>query len=237
MISTFNRTNLRIPDIDLCLDDLLGMLHEEDCTEDNPVVNEAKEVFQQLPDIADIRGGYAICDDIERFPGSGEIRIENQLILCSRMICGFMAGAEYIAVFVCTAGKGFTDYSKKYTKEGEFLKAFIVDTLGSLVAEKSIEHIQAKMENEMALHGLKITNGYSPGYCNWPVDDQKKLFSLLPDNICDITLTPSCMMNPVKSVSGIIGIGKSVKKSPYACDICDNRTCVYRKVRNKNIQL
>ena len=37
-------------------------------------------------------------------------------------------------------------------------------------------------------------------------------------------------------VSGIIGIGRNVKKSSYSCDVCNNQTCIYRKVKNKNIQ-
>lgn len=211
-------------------DDLLEMLHEEDRSADNPVVCEVTEVFEQLSVISDIRGGYAIYDNIELYPKTGEIQIAGQTIKTSRKICQSMEGAEKIAIFICTAGQGFSDFSGKYNKEGDYLKGYIVDTMGSVVVEKSMDFIQSELEKQVQTEGMKITNRYSPGYCNWSVDYQKQLFSLLPPLACGITLSASCLMIPVKSVSGIIGIGRNVRKSSYSCDICNNPRCIYRKI-------
>lgn len=196
-MATFSYYSPTIRETGILPDDLLEMLHEEDRSPDNPVVCEVTDVFEQLPVISDIRGGYAIFEDIERFPETGEIRIAGQTIKTSRKICRLMEGAEKIAVFICTAGQGFSDYSGKYNKEGEYLKGYIVDTMGSLVAEKSMDFIQSELEKQVLPEGMKITNRYSPGYCNWPVDDQKQLFSLLPANACDISLSASCLMVPI----------------------------------------
>ena len=62
-------------------------------------------------------------------------------------------------------------------------------------------------------------------------DEQKQLFSLLPNTMDFISLTKSCLMLPIKSVSGIIGVGKEVRKTGYSCDICSNKACIYRKIR------
>jgi len=35
------------------------------------------------------------------------------------------------------------------------------------------------------------------------------------------------LMNPIKSVSGLIGIGRDVKYSPYQCNLCDSKNCIY----------
>jgi hypothetical protein len=40
-------------------------------------------------------------------------------------------------------------------------------------------------------------------------------------------------MQPVKSVSGIIGIGADVKFNPYTCRICEATHCLYRLNKNK----
>ncbi len=236
MKGTFTYYNPTIQEIDLQSEDIFDMLHEEDRSPDNPVVCEVMEVLEQVPQISKIQGGYIVFEDIERFAETGEIRIAGQTIKTSRKVCRFMEGAEKIAVFICTAGQGFTDYSNEYNKEGEYLKGYITDTMGSVVVEKAMDYIQSELEKIVEKEGLKITNRYSPGYCNWPVEDQKLLFSLLPDQVCDITLSSSCLMTPIKSVSGIIGIGRNVKKSSYSCDVCNNQTCIYRKVKNKNIQ-
>ena len=218
------------------LDDLLDMLHEDDRSLENPVVGEAMEVFKVLPLMADIRGGYAVFEDVVRHQKAGELRVGGQLLRTSRKICRLMEGADRMAVFVCTAGQGFSDYAKRYQQEGEYLKSYLADTLGSLVAERAMDFIQAQLEQTVRQEGLAITNRYSPGYCNWPVDDQRQLFSLLPPGVCGISLTASCLMTPIKSVSGIIGIGRQARKSDYGCDLCNNRTCIYRRVRNKKLQ-
>jgi hypothetical protein len=93
--------------------------------------------------------------------------------------------------------------------------------------------MQDNLEKSAAESGLKITNRYSPGYCGWSVGEQHNLFSLIPYNYCGIRLTESALMDPVKSVSGIIGIGANVKSNPYTCKMCDMKDCIYRKVKER----
>ncbi|KAB2838638.1 MAG: hypothetical protein F9K45_11080, partial [Melioribacteraceae bacterium] len=88
------------------------------------------------------------------------------------------------------------------------------------------EHIKEKMLR----NNLKTTNRYSPGYCNWKVNEQHLLFSLLPKNFCGIKLTDSALMLPIKSISGIIGIGEKVKYSEYSCNECNIKDCTYRTI-------
>ena len=78
----------------------------------------------------------------------------------------------------------------------------------------------------------KTTNRYSPGYCGWNVSDQQKLFALLPKNFCGVSLNENSMMLPVKSISAVIGIGKTVEKKDYQCSICDVEFC-YKRDRNE----
>jgi hypothetical protein len=40
-------------------------------------------------------------------------------------------------------------------------------------------------------------------------------------------------MDPVKSISGIIGIGENVKNNPYTCRLCNQNDCVYRGIRER----
>ena len=233
--SSFIHYNPDIDEINIKPDDVLNIIHGDDRSPEDPVVQEVTEVFCRLRDIAMISGGYAVFDNIEILSREGIIKINNQEIRPHTKISGYMKDAEKIAVFICTAGQGFSEYSKRYNSEGDYLKGYVVDTFGSIIVEKAIGYIQERLEKQAQEKGMSITNRYSPGYCNWQVNEQKKIFSLLPENKCNISLSESCLMSPIKSVSGIIGIGKNVKKNKYACDICDNATCVYRKVKSKNI--
>jgi cobalamin-dependent methionine synthase I len=47
----------------------------------------------------------------------------------------------------------------------------------------------------------------SPGYGDWPIADQEKIFAVLdPDKNIGVKLTDSHIMIPEKSTSGIMGI-------------------------------
>lgn len=223
-----------ISELEINPEEVFDILQQQDRSPDNPVVSETAEVFKMLPEIIDIRGGYAVFDDIEIFRKEGKIQINNVILSPHKKITGYVKDAEKIAVFISTAGEGFTRLTELYNREGEYLKSYIVDVFGSLIAEKTIDYIQKNLEKEMLESGLHISNRYSPGYCNWEVNDQRQLFDVLPDNECNILLTDSCLMLPIKSVSGIIGIGANVTKKRYACDICENKTCVYRKTKKSS---
>jgi hypothetical protein len=122
-------------------------------------------------------------------------------------------------------------------KEGELLEGYVFDVFGSLIVEEGMDRIQSFLKTKMQEEGLRITNRYSPGYCGWDVSEQKKLFGLLPKKFCGIELTDSCLMRPIKSVSGIIGVGKSVKFNEYSCNLCDEADCLYRNLRHKAVSM
>ena len=104
----------------------------------------------------------------------------------------------------------------------------IVDLIGSEIAEEVAEYVHKKIEQDMRLRGMSITNRYSPGYCNWHVSDQQKLFKILEGKTCGIQLSDSSLMLPLKSISGIIGVGSNVKNRGYACSKCEMDFCIYR---------
>lgn len=194
------------------------------------------EPFGSMIDIAmellsankNIEGGFIIKPVTELSIKEGTITIEEQTFTAGRMISSFLKNSEYAALFTCTAGFEVEKYSKQYNDEGDFVQSYVIDATGSLLVEGAMELVYEKLKSMTTLNGLNLTNRYSPGYCEWKVFDQQKLFSFLPTDFCNVTLNESSLMSPVKSVSGIIGIGKDVKYLGYICDSCKNSGCVYR---------
>lgn len=113
--------------------------------------------------------------------------------------------------------------------------SYVLDVIGSVIVEKAMDEIQKKLEDDMKLNGLGISDRFSPGYCDWNVSDQHKLFRLLPENFCGIRLSESSLMNPIKSVSGIIGLGENLKQLGYQCHWCNDPNCIYGKTKRKKI--
>ena len=194
------------------------------------------EPFGSMIDVAidllsnnrNIEGGFTIKQVEELSIKEGIVKVENKTFTTGKMISSFLKNIEYVALFTCTAGFEVEQFSSKYKNEGDFVQSYVIDATGSLLVEGAMDIVYENLKNMAAINNLAITNRYSPGYCDWKVADQQKLFSFLPKDFCNVSLSESSLMRPVKSVSGIIGIGNSVKYLGYICDVCKNTQCVYR---------
>jgi len=191
------------------------------------------EVMLKGEQLCKIEGGYRIFDLIKFDNEEFKLIVENVPLDIHRIIFQQIRKSEKAAIFICTAGHKISDESKRFMNEGDLLKGYVYDTFGSIVVEAAMDLIQKELQNKMSVTGLNITNRYSPGYCDWNVSEQKYLFSLLPENFCGIELTDTCLMKPIKSVSGIIGIGKSVKFNQYMCNLCSMENCLYRNLSQR----
>ena len=175
----------------------------------------------------DITGGYVILD--ASFNDKGTISVGGVPFQVGRMVGKFLAESGQVAIFVCTAGQKMSDRITDLANRGMISESYIADVIGSMIVEEAMDRIRDILKEEMGKAGLKITNRYSPGYCDWDIAEQKKLFSLLPEGFCRVKLTESSLMLPLKSVSGFIGIGRNVRYSEYVCELCNMRHCLYRR--------
>ena len=199
-------------------EEIQSFLRAADSNDDDPVNVAIREIMPALKENDEINGGYILR------------KADNLRLNTGAQIRGYMKGADYLALFVCTAGTIFTGLVNRYNAEGNYLEAFIADAIGSLTVEKAMDKIQAQLELEMQQEGLQISNRYSPGYCNWSVSGQRELFDQMGELPVAVSLTESCLMLPIKSVSGIIGVSATIRKRPYSCRICKDKTCIYRKL-------
>ncbi len=189
-----------------------------------------REVLDGAGDHCEIRGGFALLDRLSTDPDKTGLLLGGRRLSTGPVIAAQIREAESAAVFLCTAGPRFEAWSKKLILEGDFAKGYMVDAAASEAVEAAMDKIQNHLAETVLTRGDRITNRFSPGYCGWPVSDQHSLFSLLPDGFCGVTLTPSSLMVPIKSVSGLIGIGPSVKFNPYPCRQCSMEDCFKRRI-------
>ncbi|HKK42759.1 MAG TPA: vitamin B12 dependent-methionine synthase activation domain-containing protein [Bacteroidales bacterium] len=182
-------------------------------------------------DVCRIKAQYSIFDDIGFENDTAELKVRNVIFNPGRIIYGQLKKSELITLFLCTAGSEIGNVSRQAMIERDLLKGYVLDVIGSEMVEAAADLMQIDIERSFFSSGYKISNRYSPGYCGWDVSEQGKLFELMPRNYCGIKLNDSSLMDPVKSVSGIIGLGSKVKKLPYTCSLCDMTNCIYRAKR------
>jgi len=197
-----------------------------------PLVDEyVDEVFLNGPELLQVTGGYLIAETVETDLKLKQILVNNVPFSVNKNIFQQLKASEKIAVFVCTIGDEVFEKSRTLMKNNEMLHGYIYDIFGSLAVESAMEQVQNNLKFEMAETASGISNRYSPGYCGWTVAEQQKLFSLLPHGFCGVSLSGSCLMQPIKSISGFIGIGPEIRHMGYACEVCDSSRCLYRSLK------
>jgi hypothetical protein len=189
-------------------------------------------VMARLPELCCMRGGYVFSDGAAPGDGISTARSMGDLLAATGDIIYSQLGqAERTAVFVCTIGPGMERAARQLFLDGEAVAGHFTDAAASIAVETAASVLHDHIAAVALRQGFRVTNRFSPGYCGWPVSDQRKLFSLFPAGFCGVTLTESSLMLPIKSVSGIIGIGKRVTREPYSCGRCGKNRCTYRTYR------
>ena len=194
----------------------------------SPVDDIILKSIEDAADYCNIQGGLVICDDIILDQTKKSIRVADYEFNVKGRLFNEIKDSEKIAFFVCTAGPDISNVSKHLMDEKDLLSGYVLDVIGSITVEKAMDNIQEQFGNAMKASGHKITNRYSPGYCGWKTSEQFMLFRIFPENFCGVRLTESALMKPIKSISGVIGIGSHVEYHEYHCDLCDAVNCMYR---------
>ena len=182
--------------------------------------------LEQIEKVCRPRFGYRILPAGEIAGRS--IVIGGETFKTGAVITPFFREATHFALFVATAGAEFDAWLHGQKESGDIMAEYVGDAFGSEIAEGAARETALRLEAEAASLGMQCSNAYSPGYCGWRIDEQQRFFSLLPPAPCGITLNASCLMTPIKSVSGLIALGPHMEKKPYGCAICDRKDC-YKK--------
>jgi Methionine synthase I, cobalamin-binding domain len=192
-----------------------------------------EETLAESQEISNIKAQFTVFTEVYFEVDTKMVEINKIKFQVEKIVFDQVKKSDSVAIFLCTAGEEIGIRSRNTMKERDFLKGYIYDIIGSEIVEAAADLMQEDLEKTIRDSGKKITNRYSPGYCGWDVAEQHKLFQLMPENYCGIKLTPSALMDPVKSISGIIGIGEKVKNNPYTCRLCNQTDCVYRNIRER----
>ncbi len=198
-----------------------------ECPEE--IISVTNQLFRESRFHVQLKAGFRIIEPREFAASKKEMVIGDLTFLIDRMISAHLKKVDTIAIFVCSLGKEYDKWIRSFYDGNDGLNAYIADIIGSETVEAAADWIEEYIRKASEAEGCHITNRLSPGYCNWHVSEQKKLFSLLPESFCGVALTESALMTPIKSVSGIIGIGAETKKLDYQCHICSIDHCYMKR--------
>jgi hypothetical protein len=169
----------------------------------------------------------------KRIVSAGEdvIELEDGKRFSAGRISGYIKGAGAIVIFLVTIGDGIESAASSLTKGKEPLEGYLLDRIGSFAVESLAESVEKKIRRDHARTGKSVSRRYSPGYCDWPIEEQHILAKILDFSKIGVSLNESCMMKPKKSISAIVAIAdKGVfTGSGSTCGICEKKDCSYRR--------
>jgi hypothetical protein len=189
------------------------------------------ESISWLQSLCAIQAGYRVVDLTVPDGRKDGLCLGGTFFDLSKIVMSQLTGAEKVALFVCTIGPVMEEWRRQLETDRDEVRALFVDTVGSASVEIAAGLLHDHIEATMLEQGMNVTNRFSPGYCGWPVAEQQALFSRFPAGFCGIVLNESSLMVPIKSISGIIGIGPKAARKDYPCNRCERNNCVYRSYR------
>ncbi len=113
---------------------------------------------------------------------------------------------------------------------GRMGDAVILDACGSAAIENVCDNLCADLADKM--HPRFLTDRFSPGYGDMPLEEQEELFRVLDvTRRIGVSLSQSGLMLPQKSVTALIGVSDTPQpKRHRGCPSCSMfETCAFRK--------
>ncbi len=170
-----------------------------------------------------------------------QIEFVSGLTLKSHKMARAMTGAEQLVCFVATIGRKIDMKVEQLMDQGKIANAYTCDALGSGAVESVAERFQSGFDRKFSPHQVHTAAGirFSPGYCDWHVTEQHKLFSLVDAGAIGVTLDKSSLMTPRKSISAVFGLypkGRGpTTKIHNPCFYCFKKDCLARRSPAKTI--
>ena len=139
--------------------------------------------------------------------------------------------AVALALFGVTLGPGVSERISSFFDAGELAEGYILDQVASFAADELAQIAGHRFQTESTRDDLAVLP-YSPGYCGWHVSGQRTLFAELQPGDIGLSINESCLMSPIKSVSGVLVLApiEAHEFSPAfpCCATCTTLDCQER---------
>ncbi|AET68405.1 vitamin B12 dependent methionine synthase [Desulfosporosinus orientis DSM 765] len=188
--------------------------------EDSSFYEEVAKLVAEAQQIARPKGIYKSTLIEEK--GDNFVTIEG--IKFTSKILRKNIGENYMVFpFVATCGVEIEEWSKQFD---DYFTVYCVDTIKEMVLQNARQALMSQIDK---IFNLEHASNMNPGSLpDWPITEQRPLFKLLGnvEELIGVHLTESCLLLPVKTVSGI----RFFKESSFeSCQLCLKLECPNRK--------
>lgn len=183
--------------------------------------------------LATPRGCYEIYDyDCEK----QMIAADPPTHIIGEKIGAHLQGCDKVIVLAVTVGPGIENESSACFQRGEYSHGQLLDAAATTAVEQLADSLEDLLRPRAAAQSYSMRWRFSPGYGDWPLEQQPELLRLTGAERIGVHLTDSLMLNPQKSVTAIIGLyhdtpqAASAPHTKAGCASCNKLDCPSRQV-------
>lgn len=154
---------------------------------------------------------------------------EADLLLPGQTAGTLLSGCRQAVLMACTLGAEF-DALLRAEQARDMAKAAMLNACGSALVEAGCDEVEREAAKRFP--DLYRTDRFSPGYGDLPLSLQPRICAALDtERRLGLVVSDSCLMNPVKSVTAVIGLAETPRMARIrGCAFCAMReTCALRK--------
>lgn len=162
--------------------------------------------------------------------GKDKVKIEGK-IFSSRVLRKNLENVERVFPYIISIGKALETKASSFN---DLLKQYYLETIGDITLGMIEKYLEMHLKKQ---YGLEKLSSMNPGSLeDWPVTEQKPLFSLFrtEKNPIGVRLTKHMLMIPRKSISGLYF---PTEVTFLSCQLCSRERCPARKAPyDENLQ-
>ena len=178
--------------------------------------------------LIDVRGAWEVYayDDANHIVAS-----EPPVEIAGKSIVKHLDGCEKVICMAVTVGSEIEREVTRKFERGEYLASVLLDAAATAAVEQEADLMEKNFAATFAKEGFKLRWRFSPGYGDWNLTEQAKLFKICGAEQIGLHLTSALMLEPRKSVTAIIGAIRNEELGirNANCAACNKFDCPMRK--------
>ena len=167
-----------------------------------------------------------------------EIKAKPPCIIQGTKIGAHLAGCDKVILLSATVGDEIEETVTKRFADGEYTSSVLLDAAATTAVEQLADGMEKAIKPKASAQGYGMRWRFSPGYGDWPIEQQPELIRLAHAGEIGVSLSSSMMLIPRKSITAIIGLYKEENKGQdttaaehdlHGCAACGKLDCPSRK--------
>ena len=179
--------------------------------------------------LIEVRGAWEVYDYDS---ASHTVASSPPVEIVGKSIVKHLDGCEKVICMAVTVGFDIEREVTKKFERGEYLASVLLDAAATSAVEQAADLMEKNFAAKFSKEGYKMRWRFSPGYGDWNLTEQEKLFTIAGAEQIGMSLSSAMMLEPRKSVTAIIGLERLSAQIPTVhknCAACGKIDCPMRK--------